>query len=82
MRPPGAPCCLEAEGRKKKMSCDCAAVLGNGVVSVSDGALELLARLSDLRHRLHPLVVIAQGARLHGEQRHLWVTQEEDVCEV
>lgn len=63
------------------MSCDCVAVLGDGVVSVSDGALELLARLSDLRHRLHPLVVVAQGARLHGEQRHLWVTQEEDMCE-
>lgn len=64
------------------MSCDSMAVLGDGVVSVSDGALELLARLSDLRHRLHPLVVLAQGARLHREQRHLRVTQDEDMCEV
>lgn len=49
-------------------------VLGDGLVSVSDCALELLAGFSDLGHGRHPLVLLPQRAHLHRQQRYLWVT--------
>lgn len=50
-------------------------LLGDGVVSVSDGALELLAGFSDFSHRLHPRVLLPERAHLHRKQRHLQVTR-------
>lgn len=48
-----------------------AVLLGYGVVSVSDGALEPLAGLSDFGHHPQLVVLLPERAHLHREQRHL-----------
>lgn len=49
-------------------------LLGYGVVSVSDRALELLAGFSDFSHHPHALVLLPERAHLYREQHHLQIT--------
>lgn len=57
----------------------CWVLLGYGLVPVSDGALELLAGLSYLRHGSDSVILLPQRAHLHWEQRHLQATAQTHI---